>query len=229
MIIPTFQEIDFDKENHLYSYRGTPLRSVTQVVGSLKPPFDTARLSASTARKRGVPVDVILKEWEDAGRIGREKGTLVHSYVDTRAHNQAWAGERLPEMDGFDSWHESWGSQLAFRRLEWIVGYPDIGVAGTVDALAWDTQTNTYQVWDWKTGKFDTTNDWGKSLLPPFSDLEECRFMSYSLQVSLYRLILSDCGGIQTSAGFILHLQSDGGWQVYQTIDFRDRLREWLS
>lgn len=229
MIIPTFQEIEFNQEEHLYSYRGQPLQSVTQVIKTLKTPFDSVGLSAKTAKKRGVSVDMILAEWDEAGRKGREKGTLVHSYIDSRAHNQSWNDEILPEMSAFDEWRQEEGRHLAFRRLEWRVGYPELGIAGTVDALAWDTETGTYQVWDWKTGsKFNVSTQYRQYLLPPFDDLDECELQTYSLQVSLYRLILRDCGGIETSDGFILHLRADGTSQVYQSIDYRARLREWL-
>lgn len=230
MIIPTFQEIEFDREKHLYSYRGQSLKSVTQVTGSLKIPFDAERQAPLTAKKEGKTVEEVLAAWDEAGRKGREKGTLVHGYIDARAHNQPWAGEHLPEMDAFDGWLSGEGRALAFRRLEWIVGYPELGVAGTVDALAWNNSTQTYQIWDWKTGsKFNTRSLYRKFLLPPFDDLDECELESYSLQVSLYRLILADCAGIKTSGGFILHLRSDGTSRTYETIDYQARLREWLQ
>lgn len=230
MLIPTFQEIEFSAHNHLYTHKGQKLQSATQLIGTLKKPFNSEYLSQKQAGERGVPQAVILAEWDEKRRNGLARGTAVHKYIDETIHGRPWQDERLPEMGAFDDWLGEWGAQLAFRRLEWMVGYPEMGVAGTVDAFAWDTQTRTYQVWDWKTGsKFNTTSPYKSYLLPPFSDLQECELNTYSLQVSLYRLILEDCGKIPTSAGFILHLRGDGSGKVYHTIDFRARLRDWLE
>ena len=66
-------------------------------------------------------------------------------------------------------------------------------------------------------------------MLPPFDDLPNCEEVKYSMQLSLYRLIIERNTNLRLSGGHILHLPSDSEYVLYNTLDLRTRLEAWLK
>jgi hypothetical protein len=99
-------------------------------------------------------------------------------------------------------------------------------VAGTVDALFSSNKTNREHIADWKTGKFRTFSPYGERLLKPFNDLHNCQAVMYSLQTSLYRLILERQGHAMGTS-WIIHL--DGEARAHKCLDLRERLLAWID
>jgi len=100
-----------------------------------------------------------------------------------------------------------------------------IGLAGTADAIFfWKGEV---VVGDWKTNKKFTTDQdkcWD-NLLPPFADLKDNHLNSYSIQLSMYRVMLEDIG-IPTRAAFLCHIDMEGKTTFYSALDLRDRIRQ---
>lgn len=65
-------------------------------------------------------------------------------------------------------------------------------------------------------------------LLSPFQNYKDNEINKYSLQISLYRLILEEAG-IDTDYGFICHLPQEGDAKIYKLKDFRAELRTYLN
>ncbi len=232
-----FSEIEFNKEWHTYTLDGHKLASVTSLVNKLKAPFDRDYWSQRKARERGVSPEVILKEWDDKAQASRERGTKVHAYIEQVLRGNSPAddpflalNQRLPEMDAFDRLWGQIGLSAQAVQVEWIIGDAALGVAGTTDALLWSNQTKHLHLWDWKTGsKFNLDNRF-QSLSQPFDDLDECEFNLYSLQLSVYRLILERNTDLDLSDNsYLVHLAGDGTHQVHKALDLRERSAAWLE
>lgn len=234
----SFDQIEFDAQEHRYFYQGCELTSVTKITKRLEPVFDRQGVAEKKARETGQTVGDILAEWEAKGQAGRERGKRVHQYVERVLRGQAFNGhnpiqalnERLPEMDGFDVlWSRMQGMlQPRVEQVEWVVGDPALGVAGTLDTLLTSVLHQETNIWDWKTGKFFLENPF-QQLLPPFDDLSASEFNKYSLQTSLYRLIVERHTGLELGDSQIVHLAQSGAYQIHTALDLRDRLLEWLS
>jgi hypothetical protein len=232
-----FESIAFDPTSHTYQINGQPLTSVTATIKALQLAFDAEYWAERKAQERGVAVQVVLDEWEASREAGLARGTAVHHYIEaaiTRRYVAEVAGltpdapapgPRYPEMDAFDRWLATPGS-LQVWGLEWVIGCPALGVAGTLDALL--VVDDQLMLWDWKTGgKFRCENR-HQRLLPPFDDLPDCEWTRYSLQVSLYWLILNRHTDLPVQSARILHLAPSGRYQVYTPLDLRERAANWL-
>jgi hypothetical protein len=76
-------------------------------------------------------------------------------------------------------------------KSEMIVGNYDLGIAGMVDQLFYNTKTNTLQIWDWKSNKqFLHANAYEHKLLHCLSHLDECQMDEYSVQLHMYKYII---------------------------------------
>jgi hypothetical protein len=110
-------------------------------------------------------------------------------------------------------------------------------LAGTIDQpfLMWDEKQNKvlFLIGDWKTNKEFRSDDHPKGrykkLLHPFSHLWENHLNEYSIQVSLYRLMLEEEIGIESHGGFLCHIGPEGPAKIHPTKDLREPLKVYLQ
>jgi ATP-dependent exoDNAse (exonuclease V) beta subunit len=231
--LPDFSHITKDEATHTYTtHEGQVLRNVTALIQSLQIPFDAPYHAGRKAAERGTTAAVILAEWEQNRTTAKARGTWFHTHIQHRLTDQPIADETLlPEMIAFDHWWEdtrAGTAGLSPIRSEWVIGDVALGIAGTLDALLVDAHGHLV-LYDWKTGKRFNTYNRFDSLRAPFSDLPDCELYRYSMQLSLYRLILRRAGVSPVTGTYILHFGPNGGYQRYTALDFTDRLEAWLT
>lgn len=231
-----FSEIKYDDTLHSYAHSGVPLIAVTKVVSALKYPFDLhGSILRRCADRDGKSTEEMQAEWNLKGEIGRVRGNEVHYYVECVVNNVSdplhSLNQRRPEMVAFDAF---WVAFQKFKpklyKVEWVVGDVDLGVAGRIDMVFEITVDGEvmYVIFDWKTGKFETSSIYG-CLKLPFDTLDECQLNLYSLQISLYHLILDRNTDLNLKHGYLVHLKDDGSYQLYMARDYRSGLEKWLG
>lgn len=233
-------EISFDAASHTYAHipTGRALLSVTTALRMIKPPFDREGISLRMAAKTGRSQEEILAEWEANSISAMNKGQAVHAYAEDVLSELNTpveeAGNRtILEMAAFKrAWGEMQNDLKAeVMANEMTVGCPELGVAGRVDRVARLTfgDKPTLHIFDWKTGKrFNSTNNFGERLLPPFHDLDNCELQIYSLQTSIYRLLIERTFG-KLGDAFLVHLANDGSYRFIRARDHRARCEQWLK
>jgi hypothetical protein len=231
----------FIEDSHKYTYDDINFESVTTFIKNFKEEFDKEYWSKRKAAERGVDVDVVLNEWNKKGDIANELGTKVHNWIE-----DFWMG-RNPEIPAnkgeyrnrcikfMDIYNSSLISMVPLKS-ELRVFSKKWRLAGTIDQpfLYWDEKLAKvlFLVGDWKTNKeFKDDNHpngkW-KRLLRPFRHLYANHHNEYSIQISLYRLILEEAG-IETHGGFMCHIGPEGNPKLYPVVDVREILRSYLD
>lgn len=230
-------QIEFDEAAHVYTVAGRRTQSVTTVLKEIKPEFDAQRMSLRVARRTGRRQEQILAEWAEKGRVARDMGHEVHKHIEDtiRYSKQMEMNGVLPpvpmrnETRAFNEWWAGAKESLSFLAAEYMVADTELGVAGTVDAFFESSKSGMRICMDWKTGKqFRCGRDSYDDLLAPFEDLPNNEFHVYSLQCSIYRLIMERAGGEETGDPFILWLPPEGEAQYFRAMDLRDRVEAWL-
>jgi hypothetical protein len=223
--------IQFDRDTHTYQLRGKPLESVSSVLARIKPKFDRDRISQRCASKRGISQAQILNEWDKTRDTALAKGSLLHSCIEAELRQKPIpAHTALPEFAHWQGWWLPFQQVFVPIKLEYIIGDKKLGIAGTADCLMERPTSKRKALLDWKSGKnFSDRNKYGERLLDPFSDLDNCEQVMYSMQVSLYRLILERDGFTgPVDECLILHL-TDRVAVPHRVTDYRTRLLEWLT
>lgn len=237
-----FEQIEFNERFHTYTLNGKQLKSVTKVCDQFKEPFDREGISRRKAEETGVSQAEILAEWDAKGAAGREKGQRVHEHIRSVLTGVGVGptddpflamNETLPEYEAFDRfWSAAFGVIGDLFRCEWVIGDEKLGVGGTVDAVFYSKVSGEYHIFDWKTNaRFSVTSPWRKWLKPPFADLAECDLNYYSLQVSLYALILRRNALLplgEMGPSYIVHLR-EGDFRVHRALDLSEQWEEWLE
>ena len=105
-----------------------------------------------------------------------------------------------------------------FKNLSEFIFYPEViiyskelGIAGSIDVLARDTKNDTYIIIDWKTSKSINKSSFGgrMGIHPITSHLMDCKYVHYSMQLSLYRYLIEEFYGIKISNLLIAHLNGN--------------------
>lgn len=231
----------FEEQSHSYTYRGVVYDSVTTFLRRFKIPFDRDYWIKRKAAEAGVDPSVIENDWTQKAVTAASLGTRVHKWIE-----DFWSGENpiMPEkeedirrVESFLQLYESKLKNLVPLKSELKIFSKKWRLAGTVDQpfLMWDEKQSKvlFLVGDWKTNKDfkDDEHPKGryKKLLHPFTDLYENSHNEYSIQISLYRLILEDELGIETHGGFLVHIGPEGNAKIYPVKDLRERLKAYLQ
>lgn len=227
-----FEDFKYIDENHSYWLGDERLVSVTQYLSKFKQPFDTERWSKHSAQKEGVSQQTILERWDAKSKLSLEKGTIVHNAAEaiikgeeidiSGLPNEAHAAKKL--WDYLKDKHKA-----KTLKTEWIVGDKQAMIAGRIDALIqleYQGEMVT-SLLDWKTGTIKLHNKYEK-MKTPFNQLEDCSLNHYSIQLSLYRLILERNLGIKLSHGLLVNLPENGPARLIKSRDYRNILNQTL-
>lgn len=225
----------FSPDKHRYTVDGVYYPSVTGVVKKYKKPFDREGISNRVAKREGKTQEEVLAEWSKKGKKATDLGTEVHELIEAY-----WRGQH-PMIEGHvysDEAKKRFSAFLAFRQEklpniepvepELKVFSRKYKVAGTIDLLAFNKRDGHLYIFDWKTNKefrTDTGKAWDQ-LLPPFEDLDENELNNYSIQLSMYKVILKEEAGIDVAGIALIHLPPGGAnAQLYHGKDFTGRLK----
>ena len=222
----------FDPEPHEYRLGERLLTSCTSWVKQYKEPFDAAKIVRSLSSRRGCSDQEILAEWERARWVGTRTHEFIENYYN---HHMQLTGEEDPEVhlrcEKFLTLHFARLHKFEPVAQELRVFHEDLGVCGTLDYLGWHKDRQELWVLDHKTSKkigTDKDSTW-RRMLGPFADLWDHEHNVYSLQISLYRLML-EAQFIPIAGGAICWLPGGGNTpaQIIPAIDYREQLRTLL-
>ena len=207
-----FREHDhkyYDDDNNNYN-------SVTKIIHSLFPEFERDKMGYFVARKRlmkklGVtdknavpPKDVfkerelVFEEWETTKNDACDMGTQVHRYCECKLRGIDFdmeltidKGKKLVKMA--DVFLINLLKQYEFIEAEKIIFRRPWHLAGTVDLIMRNKNTNKLCIFDHKTNKeikmSDSYGGRGKLFL---NHIDNCNYYHYTLQLSLYKHMLLD-------------------------------------
>ncbi|WP_216726097.1 PD-(D/E)XK nuclease family protein [Hymenobacter siberiensis] len=228
----------FDPGPHRYFLGERELTSATTWLKQFSEPFIREERAAWMEAKYGRPAQEYLDEWDRAGDIG----TKTHQFIEDFYNHQLGLSKFAPPLlhgDGEVSLRCLKFLELQSTRLqnyqpvgqEIRLFHEAAGVCGTLDFLAEHTPTGKLYVLDWKTSKkIDTDQDkiW-RNLKRELRDIADNEHNKYSLQISLYRVMLEEAG-IETAGGAIVWLPTGGtAPRLFTAIDYRHRVRPLLG
>lgn len=233
----------FNEASHTYTYLDPstkkPVQTFTSVTGFLsqfKPEFNSELIAKQVAKRRGVHHSTVLNEWKQISDTALDLGTRLHKWIEDFYNG---LNPALPTNDdtllervlSFKALHESTLHKFTPVRQEFRVFSRKWGIAGTIDAIKKLNQS--YYVGDWKSNKKFTNDDHPEGrrqkLLYPFDDMWDNSINGYSIQLSLYRLILQEEAGFLTNGGFLVWIGPSPKPEMHKIVDLRDRLYNFLQ
>jgi ATP-dependent exoDNAse (exonuclease V) beta subunit len=217
----TDENITLIESIHKYELKDDPefeFTSCTEFAKYFFEPFDKIGIANSLTATHPNYADIspqkLVEEW-DAIAV---EGTLIHSEIENYIKDNAepthpksksaveWLTRNILANDRYDIFSEV------------IVYSKELELAGTIDILLFDKQEDTYKLLDWKTNKrIDSTSFQNKmGTHKATCELMDCNYYHYSIQLSLYRLILEKYYGISVTGTAISHI-TENDVQIYKT------------
>ncbi len=236
-IFTNFNEVVYYDEPHKYYLNGKNLISTTTLIHKYEPPFDEEYWSIEKAYKYNIHPEEIKDAWKFINVKGTMKGSIIHDYAENKFLNKIfkYPKDSIIKEFGFDpiideynitkrhvdNFHKIAKNKLIPIKTECIIYDEESMVGGMFDMLFYNVTKNEYQIYDWKTNKsFSMFNERYK-MLGCLSDLDNCDFETYSLQLSLYKYIIEKNTNIKLGKSYVVWFSHNN--LEYRIIEVADR------
>jgi ATP-dependent exoDNAse (exonuclease V) beta subunit len=228
-------EFKFNAKYHKYTYLDEQFISVTTFIQKFHKPFETEFWSKKKAEQAGVPQEWILKEWKHKNDYANDIGTQTHNWIEDY-YNQIWKPlpsneDVIHRINKFNKVYAKKLHKLEPLKFEVRVFSKRWKIAGMIDSLF--LYKGKIYILDWKTNKqfTDDNHDKGKyeKLLEPFEDYWKNHLNEYSIQLSMYALILEEWG-FEVGGAYLVHIgPGDEEAELYKVVDMREKLKSILN
>ena len=224
-------EFKFDPIKHKYTYDGSHFISVTQFISRFHKKFDSDFWSKKKAEERGVDQQEVLNEWQALNDRANFIGSSTHNWIENY-FNRIY--QELPSdldvIDRINKFNKIYGThlhKLTPIKFEQRIFSKKWKIAGMIDSLF--LYKDKLVILDWKTNKkFTTKSDYNEKLLEPFVEFDKCHLTEYSIQISMYAMILKEIG-LDVKVGYLVYIGPNDDAQVHKCHDFTQVIEEYLE
>ena len=134
----------------------------------------------------------ILSSWNVRRQTAANSGTWMHSMIEHMLNGyKIIPGPMRGEMESIIK-YLSQLENVEVYRTEWCICAPNEDLAGSIDLVMKDKDSNTFHIFDWKRSEKleDKYTSYGKKMTPPAHDVDDCQGQHYRLQLNIYKWIL---------------------------------------
>lgn len=200
-----FGKYEFYAEDHHYEKDKVKIgTSVTTIIEEYTEPFNTEEKAKEHARKVNRSKQEVIDDWKYKNEFACRKGSTCHEYVQSLWTGEHWFYDNFDFSGKYndavskikqlaDKFYEDYKDKLIHIKAEQIVGSEEYDIAGSVDGLFIDKQTNKLILADYKTNTYITglnKEPFIKSFLPPLEHLNDDKLHHYYLQLSMYKFLI---------------------------------------
>lgn len=206
----------FNEDSHTYFLGDKKLTSVTQYISKYKPIFDSERIAYKYAKKHGLTKEFVLEMWKYKAEEACKMGTFIHKIFEdfilgkklvlNSSYSKCFTAEKVIK-DLFLT------GRLTPIETEYIVYNKEL--AGQVDCIAKNNKEE-YFILDWKTNSEIKYNNIWQKMLGKYSDLDDCSFNHYSIQLEKYKEL---CVEYDIKDCYIIHLK-DRDYDIIKTKNY---------
>lgn len=232
----------FREDNHTYIDNfGVNYTSGTTFIKKFHSEFDSVGISEKCSKNKKnkkyfgrLPED-IRKEWAKEAKRGSSEGDNCHFYAECLVSDMDRPQPISNRCKNIFKQVDIIGNILLKKYIligaEFIVFSPYLKIAGMIDLLMYDADSNTVYILDWKQNKEITTSNTFRNFFPPIDHLQESDKNTYTLQLSLYEFILKLEGYFPKDAKYkrgLIHLSEN--WYKRIELEYYDyEIKEMLK
>jgi hypothetical protein len=227
-----FTDIVFHEDEHKYTYNGYECKSVTTLLKDYKHIFDDVLIAGKYAKKNGLELIDVLKNWDQIREKSGTIGTEVHRYAEMKFLQKAYIPhwyEYDPPMQLLtyvDNFYHDTKNKLIPIKLEFVIGSFNKRLCGMIDKLFWNVKAKELQIWDYKTSKkIETSSPFKNKMRNGLQHLDDCEYNTYSLQLGIYKKIIETECQIKLGNSYICWLNAENdNYKVIKTADMEQEV-----
>lgn len=195
-----------------------------------------------------VTIEDIKKEWDLSAKIGTTLGTYLHNTLENKMLRKEIEQDIPPFVSGMKSldairylksreilknqaneFYDNFINSYTPLCTEFIVGDSNLGISGTFDLLAHNTETNEIELWDYKTDKTIRYKSEYRNKIKVFN-VEDCEYEKYSLQLNIYKYLIEKNTDIKISKCKIAHFDyRNNHIDVFETKDCYQAVKDFFE
>lgn len=220
-----FDAIMFEPSSHKYFINNMECVSVTTLLNTYVKEFDSLYWSQYKASRLNISQEKVLDSWKVINEVACNKGNTLHKYLEYKISNLPIPGNmNINEISNLklqaDTFINDSKKYLILISSEFRLFDIDFLVAGTADALFFNTIAQEYQIWDWKSNKRMLMSSRNK-LINGLEFLDDCDFILHSLQLSFYKVLVELNTNIKIGDCYINWFNEfNSSYKPIKTIDF---------
>tara|TARA_R110002020_G_scaffold113252_7_gene260604 strand:+ start:1869 stop:2573 length:705 start_codon:yes stop_codon:yes gene_type:complete len=185
-------ELKFYEKEHKYFKNNIEYKSVSKVIELVKPHFPTNIIAGNVAKSQGVSKEEILSEWKTTRELASQIGNDIHNALDEYSKNGVskdlyWNNVAKDIENKLFKKFNTIDSEIKVHSDKYKV-------AGTIDRCCYRNK-NVIDIRDFKTNEKNGIvyeDKYKKYLKEPLSHLESSNYNTYSLQLSIYGLLIEE-------------------------------------
>lgn len=208
-----FGRFTFYEEPHIYTYKDDNGEehqigiSTTSLIDTYTQEFDEEKWAKIKAKQMGVTVEDVKGMWQRENDISKAKGHYLHAFMENlwQGKEYMYPVDEVIAQFGTDVIAPMWNKiipmmiryynktkdRLIPLGLELVIGDVDYDIGGSIDCLFYSIKLDAIIVMDYKTNKKITYKGFnGQTMKFPLNYLQDCNYIHYSLQLSIYNHIL---------------------------------------
>lgn len=245
-LFSTFNNIKFDDPSHSYYLNERKLTSVTTLIHKYTSHFDEEYWAPVKATEYDITSDNVKYAWTFLNELSTFKGSALHNFIENYYFNKLYSYPKDLIIDNFgydpiyqdyelikkqflNFYKDSFGKLTAIRP-EFIVYDEEYQVSGMVDMLFYNKKSNILEIWDWKTNKKLNKENSFQKMNGIFSDMDDCEFNIYSLQLNTYKYIIEKNTGVKLGDCYIVWFFSgNSNYTILKIPDIQDKVKLMLD
>ena len=218
-IHPRDKKITFFGDQHKYVIEGKEIISVSTIISQFFSVFDREYWAMRKASQMQMTPEQVIDMWDEKGKQAIAKGDFMHKQIEN-----FYLGKPVEESTDtfifrqFTDKHK----HLIPYRTEWPIFDDKYPIAGTIDLLAKNGEA--FEIYDWKRstnvvniyGQPIKESPYSKKANGVISHLDDCSYIKYALQQSMYKYILETNYGLNIANMFlvVIHPKYDRYYKI---------------
>jgi hypothetical protein len=193
----------------LWEAEGYQDESIESRIKKGTPPYIIAKHLLKFAAKYGAKtVKGLIEEWRMTGVSGTSTHLELENYILKQRKSPV---ETLKGIGGKLWIDRVWDRDEYDWYPEVIMYDREIGISGTIDLLLVNRKTGEIHLFDWKTNKKIYKRAFGgkKGIHPITAYIDDCNYMHYTIQLSIYQYLLEKNFGVKVKSRQILWLPGE--------------------
>ena len=222
--------ISFDEKTHTYYIDGSSegIISVTTLIHQHFPKFDADNILKKMKNKNekypNMTDSQIKKLWTNNSINSSKDGTKMHKIIENYYNSieNKKSEEESKEYKYFLNFNSSIKNRLQPFRTEWSIFDGQLELAGQVDMI-YKKSDNTYALYDWKRSKEIKKENPFEKGLGKLSNLDNCNYNHYSLQLNIYKRLVETRYNMKISEMFLVILHPDNENYILEEVYNMDK------
>ena len=210
------KNVVFYKKSHSYGTCTSVTRTVSKIATFDAKAIIQRNMASWSNNQQSQYFGKSAKEIEAMWEKEKEKGTLMHERIE----RHLLRGTR----DGCGAFQFLKQLQEHPVATEYRIADERLRIAGTIDLITHNPKTNSFSIVDWKRSRsFLGANSTRFLAHRCLRHLHDCKLTVYSLQLSMYRLLLERIFHVTVDNLLIVRLipPEESGYEVVRALDLR--------